>query len=304
LRRSLVWRLTIRILAVPLGCLLASLLMFSALHFLPGDPVRQETHQTPEQYRRALHAAGLDQPLPIQYLHLMGRILNGDLAQQLRPEATVTAELASLAALVALGLGLAVGIMAAANQGTWKDRLAISGSLLIVSIPNFVWAALLVLLFVTGAYTVSGGLFAYDLGPCCRPNQIWLPVLALALPLVGYIARHTRAAMLEVGRQEYVTTARAKGLHEGRVIRHHIFRNAVLVVVSVIPPELTRLLVGSLVIEQAFSAPGLGHELISSILGRRYDTAVGVFVYYALLIGIVNLIVDLTYPLLNPRIRL
>jgi oligopeptide transport system permease protein len=234
----------------------------------------------------------------------MGRVLNGDLAQQLRPEAMQTAELAGLAMLVALGLGLSIGVMAAANQGTWKDRLAISASLLVFSIPNFVWAAVLLLVFVTGVYTVSRGLFAYDPGPCCRPDQIWLPVLALGLPLVGYIARHTRAAMLEVAGQEYVATARAKGLAEGLVIRHHIFRNALPMIVSVIPPELTRLLVGSLVIEQAFSIRGLGHELVGSILSRQYDAAVGVLVYYSLLIGIVNLLVDLSYPLLNPRIRL
>ncbi len=278
--------------------------MFSAVHFLPGDPAARETHQSPEQYRRALHALGLDQPLPVQYLHLLGRILNGDLAQRLRPEAMVTTELAGLASLLALGLGVAVGTLAAANQGSWKDRLAITGSLIFVSLPNFVWAAILVLVFVTGVYTLSGGLFAYDVGPCCRGDQIWLPVLALGLPLVGYIARHTRAAMLEVTRQEYVVTARAKGLVEGRVLRHHIFRNAVLVVITVATPELTRLFVGSLVIEQVFSVQGLGHELIGSILSRNYDTAVGVFVYYSLLIGIVNLVVDLSYPLLNPRIRL
>src|SRR5437899_1968126 len=126
--------------------------MFAALHFLPGDPAAREVHQSPEQYRHDLHALGLDQPLPVQYLHLMGSILDGDLARRLRPEASITAELALLAALVALGLGVAVGVVAAANQGTWKDRAAISGSLLIVSTPNFVWAAILVLVFVTGVY--------------------------------------------------------------------------------------------------------------------------------------------------------
>jgi ABC-type dipeptide/oligopeptide/nickel transport system permease component len=216
----------------------------------------------------------------------------------------VTGELALLAALLALCLGVAVGVFAAANQGSWKDRAAISSSLLIVSIPNFVWAAVLVLVFVTGAYALSGGLYAYDVGPCCRPDQIWLPVLALGLPFVGYIARHTRAAMLEVARQEYVTSARAKGLMERTVLRHHVFRNAVLVLVTIATPELTKLLVGSLVIEQVFAVPGLGHELIGSILSRSYDTAVGVFVYYAVLIGLANLIVDLSYPLLDPRIRL
>jgi peptide/nickel transport system permease protein len=304
MNRSLARRLTVRLLAVPLGGLLASFLMFAALHVLPGDPAAREVHQSPEQYRRALHQLGLDQPLPVQYVRLMGRILDGDLAQRLRPEAMVTGELALSAAVVALGLGVAVGVFAAANRGTWMDRAAISSSLLIVSIPNFVWATVLVLIFVTGAYTLSGGLLAYDVGPCCRPDQMWLPVLALALPFVGYIARHTRAAMLEVVRQDFVTTARAKGLMERLVLRHHVFRNAALVLVTVATPELTRLLVGSLVIEQVFSVPGLGHELIGSILSRSYDTAVGVFVYYAVLIGLANLIVDLSYPLLDPRIRL
>jgi ABC-type dipeptide/oligopeptide/nickel transport system permease component len=303
LAQSLGGRLIFRILAVPLGGLLASLLMFGALHLLPGDPAARESHQTPEQYRQALHELGLDQPLPVQYVHLLARILSGDLARRLQPEALVTARLAILAMVVAAVLGLGVGVLAAVNQGTWKDRVAISGSLLVLSIPNFVWAALLILVFVSGLFALSGGMLVYNLGPCCGPDQIWLPVLALSLPLVGYIARHTRAAMLEVSREEYVATARAKGLSEQRVVGDHVFRNALIVVVSVIPPELTRLLVGSLVIEQAFSIPGLGHELITSILGRQYDTAVGVFVYYALLIGIVNLVVDLIYPLLNPRVR-
>ena len=288
---------------MPFGAVLASLVMFAALHRLPGDPVARETHQSPEQYRQALHALGLDQPLPVQYLHLMGRILNGDLARRLVPEAAVTAELALFAAVVAFGLGVAVGAFAAANQGTWKDRAAIGSSLLVVSIPSFVWAAVLVLVFVTGVYTLSGGLFAYDVGPCCRPDQIWLPVLALALPYVGYVARHTRAAMLEVVRQDYVATARAKGLQESLVLRRHVFRNAALVLVTIAAPELTRLLVGSLVIEQVFSVPGLGHELIGSILARGYDTAVGVLVYYSILIGLANLLVDASYPLLDPRIR-
>jgi ABC-type dipeptide/oligopeptide/nickel transport system permease component len=302
--RSLARRLAFRLLAVPVGAALASVVMFAALHLLPGDPVARETHQSPEQYRRALHALGLDQPLPFQYLQLMGRILNGDLARRLQPEATTTAELAFLAAAVALCLGVAVGAFAAANQGSWRDRAAIGSSLLVVSVPSFVWAAILVLFFVTGVYTLSGGLFAYDVGPCCRPDQIWLPVLALGLPYVGYVARHTRAAMLEVARQDYVMAARAKGLQESAVMRRHVFRNAALVLMTVATPELTRLLVGSLVIEQVFSVPGLGHELIGSILSRSYDTAVGVLVYYSILIGLANLLVDLTYPLLDPRIRL
>ena len=297
-------RRLIQALPLLLGISVAS---FAILKAVPGGPLaayESNPNVTDEDLRRLEHSLGLDQPLPVQYLNLMGRILDGDLAQRLRPEAMVTAELALLAALVALSLGVAVGVFAAANQGSWKDRAVISSSLLIVSIPNFVWAAVLVLIFVTGAYTLSGGLFAYDVGPCCQPGQIWLPVLALALPFVGYIARHARAAMLEVARQDYVTTARAKGLVERVVLRHHVFRNAVLVLVTIATPELTRLLVGSLVIEQVFSVPGLGHELIGSILSRSYDSAVGVFVYYSILIGLANLVVDLSYPLLDPRIRL
>ncbi len=130
-----------------------------------------------------------------------------------------------------------------------------------------------------------------------------LPVIALGLPFVGYIARMTRATMLEVMPKEFVTTARSMGLPERRVWSVHVLRNAAIPIASVLGPLVGGLITGSLVVEKVFSVPGLGHEFSASILGRHYDTAVAVFVYYALVVGLANVVVDLVYPLLDPRVR-
>lgn len=277
--------------------------MFSALHFLPGDPVARESHQTPLQYEQGMHALGLDLPLPEQYVRLMASIVNGDLAKTLQPEAVISGEIGLLAAMIAIGGGVAIGIASARRANTWVDRALVSGALLVYSMPNFVWAFLLILVGTGFLYRFTGGLIYYDPGPCCHGAQILLPSLALGLPFVGYIARHTRTGLLDVLRTDYVTTARAKGLTEDRVLWIHALRNALIVIVSILGPVVTTLITGSLVIEQFTAVPGLGHELVGSILSRSYTTAVGVFVYYVLLVGVANLVVDLIYPVLDPRIR-
>jgi oligopeptide transport system permease protein len=250
-----------------------------------------------------MHALGLDLPLPEQYVRLMARIFNGDLARILQPEAMISGEIGLLAALTAVAGGVAVGIASARRANTWVDRGLISGALLVYSIPNFVWAFSLILLGTTFMYRLTGGLIYYDPGPCCHGPQILLPSLALGLPFVGYIARHTRTGLLDVLRTDYVTTARAKGLTEERVLWVHALRNALIVLVSILGPVATTLITGSLVIEQFTAVPGLGHELVGSILSRSYTTAVGVFVYYVLLVGVANLAVDLLYPVIDPRVR-
>jgi ABC-type dipeptide/oligopeptide/nickel transport system permease component len=194
-------------------------------------------------------------------------------------------------------------MIAARKANTWTDRGLISAALLVYSIPNFVWAFLLILVGTGFLYRFTGGVVYYDPGPCCQGPQILLPALALGLPFVGYIARHTRTSLLDVSRTDYVTTARAKGLTEDRVMWVHELRNALIVVVSILGPVVTTIITGSLVIEQFTAVPGLGHELIGSILSRSYTTAVGVFVYYVLLIGVANLVVDLLYPVIDPRVR-
>lgn len=297
------WRLAGRLLVIPASALIGSVVMFSALHFLPGDPVARESHQTPLQYEQGLHRLGLDLPMPVQYIRLMTRIVNGDLARTLQPEAVLSGEIGLLAAVIAVVGGVAVGMVAAQKANTWWDRGLVSGALLVYSMPNFVWAFLLIIVLTGFLYNFTGGVIYYDPGPCCHGAQILLPSLALGLPFVGYVARHTRTSLLDVSRTDYVTTARAKGLGESRVLWVHELRNALIVVLSVLGPVVTTLITGSLVIEQFTAVPGLGHELIASILSRSYTTAVGVFVYYVLLIGLANLIVDLLYPVLDPRVR-
>jgi ABC-type dipeptide/oligopeptide/nickel transport system permease component len=279
------WRLVARVLLIPASALLGSAVMFAALHFLPGDPVARESHQTPLQYEQGLHRLGLDLPLPVQYVRLLASILNGDLARTLQPEAVLSGEIGLVAALIAVGAGVAIGIYTARRANTWADR------------------ALIILIGSGFLFNLTGGAIYYNPGPCCQGAQILLPSLALGLPFVGYIARHTRTGILDVLRTDYITTARAKGLTEDRVLWIHALRNALIVVLSILGPVVTTLITGSLVIEQFTAVPGLGHELVGSILSRSYTNAVGVFVYYVLLVGVANLVVDLLYPVVDPRVR-
>jgi oligopeptide transport system permease protein len=297
------WRVAGRLALVPASALIGSVVMFSALHSLPGDPVARESHQTPLQYEQATHALGLDQPLPVQYFRLLVRIVNGDLARTLQPEAALSGEIGLLAAVIAIAIGVGIGLAAARRANTAADRVLISVALAVYSVPNFVWAFLMVFVGVTVLFNLTGGLIFYDPNPCCEGLQILMPAFALGIPFAGYVARHTRTSILEELHRDYVATARAKGVDEPEVLRVHVMRNAALVVLTIVGPVVTALIAGSLVIEQAFAVHGLGHELIQSILSRNYTTAVGVFVYYVLLIGLANLIVDLLYPLLDPRLK-
>jgi oligopeptide transport system permease protein len=298
------WRLAGRLALVPASALIGSVVIFSALHFLPGDPVARESHQTPLQYEQEMHRLGLDLPLPVQYIRLMARIVNGDLARILQPEAALSGRIGFLAAVIAISVGVWIGMTSARKANSATDRILVSLALAVYSVPNFVWAFLMVFVGVTVLYYLTAGVIYYDPNPCCQGLQILMPASALGIPFAGYVARHTRTSILEELRRDYVTTARAKGVDEPAILRVHVLRNAALIVLTIIGPVVTALITGSLVIEQAFAVPGLGHELIQSILSRNYTTAVGVFVYYVLLIGVANLIVDLLYPLLDPRVSL
>ncbi|MBO0684160.1 MAG: ABC transporter permease [Candidatus Dormibacteraeota bacterium] len=300
--RVLVW-VGGRVGAVVAGAALVSAVLFFGVHMLPGDPVLRSSHQTPLQYQQALHRAGLDLPIWQQYLHVLQRLLDGDLANQLLPEALNSAKLGLLAAVVAVGLGVPIGYLAASHHNRWVDRVSMLLAFVGFAMPTFLWGSLLVLLFVSGLYQLSQGFLAYDIGPCCSPTQIWLPALALGLPFVGYIARMTRASMLDAIALDHVTAARARGLPERTVLSRHVLRYAAVPVLTVSGPLVGGLFVGSLVIEKIFGMPGLGHELAGSILGRDYDVAVAVFVYYALLVGLANVVVDVLHRMLDPRIR-
>jgi oligopeptide transport system permease protein len=204
--------------------------------------------------------------------------------------------------LFTIVVGMTLGVVAAVRQNTWVDYIASLTATLGYSLPNFVTAFLLLLLTVTGFYAWTGGTFYENVG-WGRPEQIPIPAIALGLLPMALITRLTRASMLEVIRQDYVRTAWAKGLRSRVVIIRHALRNALIPVVTVLGPITTGVITGSVVIERLFGIPGLGKEFVDSIFNRDYNIVIGVFTFYAVLVGLVNLLVDLIYPFLDPRIR-
>jgi oligopeptide transport system permease protein len=302
-----------RLVLVALTAFIVSSIVFIGIHQLPGNSFLSERRQSPEAQAALLHHYGLDRPWPAQYLGWLGGVAHGDLGESLvnrgvkvtpllLREATVSATLGSAALLVTIGLGLLLGVLAAVRQNTWVDYLATTTAVIGYSMPNFVIASLLVLLTVTGFYAWSGGTFYEDIG-WGTPQQVIVPALALGFPFASYVARMTRASMLDVVRQDFVRTARAKGVRPMVLILRHQLRNALIPVVTILGPLVTGILTGSVIIENIFGIPGLGNEFVNSIISRDYNIVIGVFTFYAILIGLANLAVDLIYPVLDPRIR-
>jgi ABC-type dipeptide/oligopeptide/nickel transport system permease component len=217
-------------------------------------------------------------------------------------ELKVSVTLGLAAVLVTIVVGMSLGVLAAIRQNTWVDYVASSAAVVGYSVPSFVWAFLLILLTVSGFYAWTQGQIYEDLG-WGKIEQIPVPAFALGLPYAAIVARLTRASMLEVIRQDYVRTAWAKGLSARVVILRHALRNALIPVATILGPLVTGIITGSVVIEFLFGIPGLGQEFVTSILSRDYNIVIGVFTFYAALVGVANLIVDLLYPILDPRIR-
>jgi ABC-type dipeptide/oligopeptide/nickel transport system permease component len=204
--------------------------------------------------------------------------------------------------VLTLAVGGWAGVVAAARQGTRADHFIGTVSSVAYAVPNFVWGMALLLLFTILMYRWTGGLLYVEIG-WGEPVQWLLPALALALPQAGLVTRLIRSSMLDTLREDYVRTAWAKGLQERAVVVRHSFRNALIPLVTLMGPIAVSTLMGSIVVEKAFSVPGLGQELIRSILGRDYFMATGIFTYYSLLAGLAMLAVDLAYSVIDPRIR-
>ena len=302
-----------RVVLIGLTAMVVSSIVFIGVHQLPGTALLSERSVNADSEKVLLHHYHLDLPWPQQYLIWVGGVLHGDLGEslvnrgvQVTPlllhEASVSATLGITAILITIAVGVTLGVVAAVRQNTWVDYVASTSAVVSYSIPNFVWAFLLILLTVTGFYAWSGGLVYEDIG-WGKIEQIPVPALALGLPSAAIVARLTRASMLEVIRQDYVRTAWAKGLSSRLVIVRHALRNALIPVVSILGPLFTAIITGSVVIEFIFGIPGLGKEFVHSIINRDYNIVIGVFTAYAILVGLVNLIVDLIYPILDPKIR-
>jgi peptide/nickel transport system permease protein len=303
-------------LAVPvLVCV--SMVAFVLLRLAPGDPAQLQAglEASPEVVAAVRHELALDQPLPVQYLAWAGRVVHGDLgvSYSTRQPVTlligqrlpVTAQISITALILIVVMGVPLGIVSALHKDRAIDQTVRVVSLFGISVPNFVIGILLVLLF--GWY--FPGLMPYEgfvplrTDPIASLKTTALPALALALAQVGIVARLTRSSMLEVINQEYITAARAFGVSEGELIWRDALRNAMLPVLTVLGIIAGFLLGGSVVIESVFGIAGLGRLLIESFASRDYPIAIGVMLFIAVVFVVVNLIVDVLYGVINPRIR-
>lgn len=297
-----------RAVTVLLALWLIITLTFIIMHAIPGGPFASEK-AVPEAVQRNLEARyRLDAPLSGQYLDYLGNLARFDLGPSykyehrtvndiIRAGFPVSATLGALAVLFSLAVGIPAGVISALRQNRWQDYLAMFLSTVGFSVPSFVLAGLLVYIF------------SYRLG--LFPPAMWgswqqavLPTLALAALPTAFIARLTRSEMLEVLRQDYIKTARAKGLPERAVVWRHALRNALLPVVTYTGPLVATVLTGSFVVESIFAIPGLGRWFVTSVINRDYTVILGVTVFYSAFLMLMNFIVDLVYVALDPRIKL
>ena len=295
-----------------LAILGVSILTFGFLHLVPGDPVDHLAGgDAPLEIRRKIeHCMGLDRSLPAQFVGFLGHVVDGTLGNQCRngdPKGpTVAARVAEVmphtlalavcGMLVAVVLALPLGIAAAIRRGTWLDTAATVVSLSGIAVPQMMFAPLILLWGF-----IALGWFP---GPTeVGPSAIILPAFAVGTHLMAMLARMTRSSMVEVLGEDYVRTARAKGLGEGRVLALHALRNALLPVITVVGLQFGSLLSGAIIIENVFSRPGLGATLVDAIKERNYPVVQGAVLVIAAIYVAVNLIVDLSYGLTDPRIR-
>jgi oligopeptide transport system permease protein len=294
--------------AIPtlLVVVLASFLLMRAA---PGGPFDGERPLAPET-RAALDAAyGLDQPLPNQLLHYLGRLAQGDfgpsmvyrdftVSELVAQGLPVSLTLGGLALLLALALGLFGGIAMALRAGQWPDRVGSMAATLLTTMPSFVTAPLLILIFALGLgwLPVSG----WSAG---APRSLILPVIALALPVAGAIMKLSRAGLAGVMAEDNIRTARARGLSRRTVLIRHALRPALVPVASYVAPAAAGLLTGAVVIETFFAIPGLGRYFVQGALNRDYPLVLAVVILYAALIIAFNLIADILYGWLDPRVR-
>ena len=306
-----------RLVLIVFTAVAVSSIVFLGVHRLPGSALLNERRPDPAAQRELLHFYHLDLPLPDQYVRFVGGVLHGDLGEslvnrsvQITPlllrEARVSLEVGAAAIVFTIGIGVLLGVIAAVRQNTWVDYLATTTSVIGYSMPNFVIASLLFLLFGVALYNWTGGALYYNsgwTGSYGTIDQIIVPGFALGFPYASIVARLTRASMLEVIRQDYVRTARAKGLTNRVVTIRHALRNALIPVVTILGPLVIGIITGSVVIENIFGIPGLGKEFATSILQRDYNIVIGLFTFYAVIIALANLLVDLLYTVIDPRIR-
>ena len=307
-----------RLLTLVPTLLAASVLVFLFVHLIPGEPaaVLLGDTATPEEVAALTRELGLDAPLYIQYGLWLGHVLQGDLGVSIffkEPVLSVIADGAETSILLAtmtmvwiVLIGVPIGIVAATWQGTWIDQISSGGAMLAASVPTFWLGLYFILIFAVGLGWLpsSGYASIFEEGGIANLRYLLLPSLTLAAPNAALIIRLVRASMLDVQREDHVRTARAKGLHPARVTLRHIFRNALIAVAAAFGFTFAALVSEAVVTETVFSLPGVGRLVVESILRRDYPIIQGVILVIVVLYMTVNLLVDLAYAWLDPRVSL
>ncbi len=285
-----------------------SVITFALAHAVPGGPFDREHRLPPEIIANLERFYGLDKPVWRQYVDYIGGIVTrfdfgpvyssrsrrvNDIFADHLP---VSAQLGVVSLLIALGIGVPLGIIAALKQNTIWDYLGVAVAIFGVSVPGIVLGPLLILIFALtlGWLPVAGW---------GTPAKMIMPAFALGTAFSARIARLTRASMLQVIHEDYIRTARAKGLHERAIMVRHALKNAFIPVATILGPMFAALVTGTFVIEQIFAIPGMGRYFVTSVTNRDYPVVMGTILLYAFFLVLANLVVDITYAFLDPRIR-
>lgn len=298
---------------------LVSIAVFSLTHLLPGDPVSallgdEEATITPEVEAQLRDELGLNDPLPVQYFNWVRSIATGDLGRSIQTHhpvsdliserILVTAQLAAAGWMIAIAIAIPLGIVAALHRNSWIDHIATVLALSGIAMPSFWMGLLLILIFAVwlNVFPPSGFVDIWA-SPWQAIVHLALPAVTLGLHLTGELTRQMRSSMLEVLRQDYVRTARSKGLKETRVVMVHALRNALLPILTVLGVQAGNLIGGTVVTEEVFALPGMGRLIVGAVLSQDIPVIQGVVLLVAAAVLLANLVTDLLYAVVDPRIR-
>ena len=296
-----------RLLWMVLVLFVVAFITFSLMHAVPGGPWDKEKQLAPQVVENLNKKYGLDKPFLVQFGNYIWNTVRGDLGVSytyqdrgvtdiIMQGFPITATLGIVAFLLAILLGVPLGVSAALRQNSVVDYISVVFATIFASIPGFVLGILLMILFSVVLHWLPTGGWG-------SVQQIIMPAFALAALPAAYIARISRASMLDVVRQDYIRTARAKGLAERVVLVRHTLRNAMIPVITIAGPELAFLISGSFIIESLFSVPGIGRLFVQGVFQRDYGLIMGTVLFYAFAVAVVNLVVDILYAVIDPRIR-
>lgn len=310
------WFIAKRLVSLGLTLLLATLVIFAVLEVVPGDPARLMLgiNATEDAVAALREQMGLNQPVAVRYWHWLSGLFSGDLgrsftyssnvADLIAERMWVSFPLAIIALLISAIVAIPVGIFAASRRGTFTDTAVMAGTQFGIAIPNFWFALLLVYLFaIVLRWVPAGGFPGWDAGPWHGLKSLMLPAVALALPQAAILSRIARSAMIETMHEDYIRTARAKGLTRRQTLWKHALRNALIPVVTIMGLQFAFLIAGTIIIENVFYLPGLGRLVFQAITQHDLPVVQGTVLLLVAAVILLNFLVDVLYAWIDPRLR-